>query len=82
MRRAEAGRGVEELAALPGDAEGAAEERLRRGRPEADDDARPERRQLAVEPGAAGGELGGFRRMRRLPRASLYLKSLTALLVT
>src|SRR6266542_5682423 len=46
-----------EGAAALRDAEGGAEQRLRRGGAKADDDLRPDQCDLRVEPGAAGGDL-------------------------
>ena len=70
---------VEPAPALLRDAELLAEERLRRGRAEADEHVRLHDRELGLEPRAAGHLLRqlGFAWMRRLPRAS-HLKCLTA----
>lgn len=66
MHRREYGLGVgrvDRKAALFHDAEGAAEQRLRRGRTETDDDTRREQRDLGLEPGEAGAKLACARRL-------------------
>lgn len=50
--------GIDKFAAMLSDAEGTAEQRLRGGGAEADDDARLQARDFRIKPGTAGGDFG------------------------
>ena len=60
----------DELAAMPGDAECRAEQRLRRGGTEADDRQRLDQRDLGIEPRPAGRDLARFRFLVDAPLAA------------
>src|SRR5437667_2650862 len=65
-------RRVDELAAPLRDAKGSPEQRLRRGRAEADDDLGLDRRDLRLEPGVAGLDLPRPRLAVQPPLAALH----------
>src|SRR5581483_11191329 len=70
--RRHAQRRVQPLAAVLGDAEGRPEHRLRRGGAHQDDQVRPHRLQLGVEPRPAGADLLAVRLLMEAALATLY----------